>query len=283
VSTVLDDIDRAVGLGAEHITFADPDFFNGVHHSLRIVRAMHRRHPGVTFDLTTRIGLILRHRELWAELASAGCLFVTTALECVDDRILAILDKGHTANDAALAIAALRAAAIQPRPSLLPFTPWTTLDGLADLVEFAAGHDLLDDIDPVQWTMRLLIPDGSLLLGRSELAPFLDGYDPDLLGWKWHAADPRTDALHRTLAALVEESLMPGRDPMGVARQLADLITDAAGRRGVRFGTRQPAGPRLSEAWFCCAEPTGRQRGQTDAGRRHHGRADRTPIPGPLQ
>jgi len=145
--TLLADIDQAVSLGAAHITFADPDFLNGPHHSVRVIRGMHRRHPDLTFDVTTKIELILRHRDLWAELAAAGCLFVTTALECVDDHILAILDKGHTGADAADAVTLLRSAGIEPRPSLLPFTPWTTTSGLADLVDFAVEHHLFGNID----------------------------------------------------------------------------------------------------------------------------------------
>jgi len=139
---VLDDIDRVVELGAEHITFADPDFLNGPHHSLRIVRALHRRHPDLTFDVTTKVELILRHRHLWDELAEAGCLFAMTAIECVDDRILAILDKGHTAAEAAEAVTVLRAARIEPRPSLLPFTPWTTPDGSVALIESWRGRPI---------------------------------------------------------------------------------------------------------------------------------------------
>ncbi|HMC42801.1 MAG TPA: cobalamin-dependent protein, partial [Acidimicrobiales bacterium] len=38
---VLEDIGRLVAAGARHITFGDPDFLNAVHHSLRVVGAMH--------------------------------------------------------------------------------------------------------------------------------------------------------------------------------------------------------------------------------------------------
>jgi radical SAM superfamily enzyme YgiQ (UPF0313 family) len=267
VDTVLADIDQVVGLGAAHITFADPDFLNGVHHSLRVVRAMHRRHPTVTFDLTTKIELILRHRDLWAELAASGGVFVTTALEGAEDRILEILDKGHTVADAAAAVGVLRRAGIEPRPSLLPFTPWTTPAGLADLVDFVIDHDLIDNVDPVHWAIRLLLPDGSLLLARPELTPYLDGYDPELLGWQWHAADPRVDALQRDLAALIEDGVAEGREAASIFAGVAAGIARAAGRPPpilppppASAGAVRPAGPRLSEAWFCCAEPTCRQR-----------------------
>ena len=43
---VLEDIRRQVAAGAEHITFGDPDFFNGPTHAMRIVEALHREFPG---------------------------------------------------------------------------------------------------------------------------------------------------------------------------------------------------------------------------------------------
>ena len=39
---VLADIRQQVSAGAEHITFGDPDFFNGPTHAIRIVDALHR-------------------------------------------------------------------------------------------------------------------------------------------------------------------------------------------------------------------------------------------------
>ncbi len=260
VETVLDDIEQCVALGAAHITFADPDFLNGPAHALRVIRAMHQRHPGVTFDITTKIELILRHHDLWAEFASSGCLYVTTALECVDDNILAILDKGHTAAQAAQSVWLLRSTGIEPRPSLLPFTPWTTLAGLADLVDFTIEHDLVDNIDPVHWTIRLLIPDDSLLLRGCELTAYLDSYDDGLLGWRWHAADAHIDVLQRELAHLVENCTTAGHEPADIFNRVAERIASAADRTFPHVEARRTTPPRLTEAWFCCAEPTCQQR-----------------------
>ena len=39
------DIDAQVAAGAEHITFGDPDFFNGPTHAMRIVESLHAAHP----------------------------------------------------------------------------------------------------------------------------------------------------------------------------------------------------------------------------------------------
>jgi radical SAM superfamily enzyme YgiQ (UPF0313 family) len=245
---VLADVDQLVALGAEHLTFADPDFLNGAAHSMRVVRAVHARHPQLTFDITTKIELILRHRDLWSELADLGCLFVTTALECVDDGVLAILDKGHTAADAAEAVGLLRRVGIEPRPSLLPFTPWTSLDALVELVQFVVDHDLAANTEPVHWTIRLLVPPGSLLLGHGDFG----AYDPEQLAHPWTSA---LDDLQAELAALVEAST--DRPAVEVFRTVAGAIRAAAGLDPdvgpLDEGLRRP---RLTEAWFCCAEPT---------------------------
>ncbi len=245
---VLADVEQLVAMGAQHLTFADPDFLNGAAHSMRVVRAVHERHPHLTFDVTTKIELILRHRDLWDELASLGCLFVTTALECVDDDVLALLDKGHTAADAAEAVGVLRAAGIEPRPSLLPFTPWTTLGSLVDLVDFVVRHDLAANVEPVHWTIRLLVPPGSLLLGNGPFGP----YDPAELAHPWTSP---LDDLQAGLAALVD--VAQDRPAVEVFRSVAAAIRVEAGLDPDLGPLDDGAGrPRLTEAWFCCAEPS---------------------------
>src|SRR3954470_4416888 len=157
--TVLADVEQLVARGARHITFGDPDFLNGRKHSLAVARAMHERFPELTFDCTVKVEHILEFPQAWPELARAGCLFVVTALESVNDEILSRLDKGHTAREAADAIALLREHGIEPRPSFMPFTPWTTVEDVVELLDFVAAHDLVGNVDPVQYTIRLLLPE----------------------------------------------------------------------------------------------------------------------------
>ena len=153
-------------MGARHITFGDPDFLNGRRHSLAIVRALHERFPELTFDCTTKVEHVLEHADVWEEMAASGCLFVVSALESVNDEILARLDKGHTTAEAVLALDLLREHGIETRPSFMPFTPWTTPRDVLEIVDFVAAHDLVANVDPVQYTIRLLVPEGSLLLER---------------------------------------------------------------------------------------------------------------------
>ncbi len=258
---VVADIAQLVAAGARHITFADPDFLNGVHHSRRVVAAMHERFPELTFDCTTKVELILRHRGLWGSMAAAGCLFVVSALESVNDAILARLEKGHTAAQAAEAIGVLRDHGIEVRPSFLPFTPWTTPADLVDLVDFVAAHDLIANVDPVQYTIRLLVPEGSLLVDHPDMAPHLGAYDAERLSYSWTAADRRVDELQAQLAEQVQAGLDAGEPAASLylavsraVRQAAD--PGAAGAADPGEGELIAAGstqgrPRLTEPWFC--------------------------------
>lgn len=254
---VLADIEQLVAMGARHITFGDPDFLNGVRHSLRVVRAMHERFPDLTFDCTTKVEHVLEHAQVWPELADSGCLFVVSALECVNDEILERLDKGHTAEQAADAIALLREHGIEVRPSFLPFTPWTTAEDVLDILEFVVEHDLIGNVDPVQWSIRLLVPEGSLVLERDDFEP--GPYDPESLGYTWTS---ELDGLQRRLAALVARRA--GDPAHEVFHAVRREVLAAAGRDPdaalVAVGPLEER-PRLTEPWFCCAEPTEGQLG----------------------
>jgi hypothetical protein len=255
---VLSDIAQQVNAGARHITFGDPDFLNGVHHSVRVVRAMHQRFPEVTFDCTVKVEHVLRHDDIWAEFAESGCLFVVSAFESVDDTTLAHLDKGHTVADMARSVRILREYGIAVRPAWMPFTPWTTLTHIQGLLDFVAANDLVGNVDPVHYTIRLLLPRGSLLLEHPDLAPSLNFYDDARGSYQWCAADPTMDELQLRLATIVEQR-GAADDPISV---VYDAVREACGLAPLGLDPNATdAVPRLTESWFCCAEPTAVQLG----------------------
>jgi hypothetical protein len=243
VDTVLADVAMQVDRGARHVTFGDPDFFNGVHHARRVVAAVHAAFPDLTFDCTVKVEHVLRHADLWPEMAASGCLFVVSAFESVDEATLTILDKGHTAHDGTRAVVTLRTVGIEPRPTWLPFTPWSTVDSVRGILDFVADHDLIGNVDPVQYSIRLLLPEGSLLLGD---VPDLGPWDPVGLGYGWRSP---LDALQRDFAGIVEER---ADDPVG---DVFNALRERVGLAPVDARHVTDA-PRLSESWFCCAEPT---------------------------
>ena len=50
-----------------------------------IVEALHREWPGLTYDVTIKVEHLLKHRELLPVLKRTGCLFVTSAVESLDE------------------------------------------------------------------------------------------------------------------------------------------------------------------------------------------------------
>ena len=255
--TVLADIRAQVAAGARHITFGDPDFFNGPTHALRILHAMHAEWPELTFDATIKVEHILEHRDLFPELAALGCAFIVSAVESLSDEVLRQLDKGHTRADVIAALAIVDAAGIPMRPSLLPFTPWTTLDDYLDLLTFFEERDLLDHVDPVHFSIRLLIPPGSALLDRPGIGAWLGALDAAAFTYRWHHPDPRLDELQRAVAAVVEAGERDGTAPTETFAALKALTLAARGEpahrssgRG-RVATLRPPVPRLTESWFC--------------------------------
>jgi hypothetical protein len=199
-------------------------------------------------------------------------LFVVSAFESASDHVLDRLDKGHTVADEVEAVAVLRASGIEPRPSLMPFTPWTTADDVRALLDLISSCDLVGNVDPVHFAIRLLVPPGSLLLASGALDGMLDDYDTDGLSWTWRSPDPRLDAVQRTIAALAAQAAAdewPARRTFDAVRAAADgALSGDGGRAGsapavtdgrLRSALAPDDRPRLTEAWFCCAEPTDSQ------------------------
>jgi radical SAM superfamily enzyme YgiQ (UPF0313 family) len=260
---LVEDVARLWDEGMRHLTFGDPDFLNAVPHALAVAHAVHERCPELTFDITTKVEHILEHPRVVAELRELGLLFIVSAVESTSPRVLELLDKGHSADDALAALRICRSLGVELRPSLLPFTPWSTLRDLTDLLDLIAGNELVDSVDPVQLSIRLLVPPGSLLLARPEMREHLRGYDPAGFSHLWQHPDPAMDRLQAEIAELVATDADGGVPPRSTHSAIRRLSACAAGASGLPWpdaGRALPAErdapPRLSEPWFCCAEPT---------------------------
>jgi radical SAM superfamily enzyme YgiQ (UPF0313 family) len=263
---VLADVRQQVAAGARHITFGDPDFFNGPTHGLEIVRALHREFPGVTYDVTIKIEHLLDHAALLPELRDTGCLFVTSAVESVHDGTLKHLDKGHTRADFLGVAQNFRELGLVLQPTFVPFTPWMTLPGYRDLLRVIAENDLVANVPPIQLAIRLLIPAGSRLLELPEVRELVEPFDRAGLAYPWRNADPRVDIFGRRVQQIVEQGESA---KLGRAQIFADIWKAAAESDGLSAGaeasTWQPrlgaraAIPHFDEPWYCCAEPAREQ------------------------
>ena len=251
---VMADIRQVVAAGARHITFGDPDFLNGPTHALRIARTLHAEFPDLTFDFTAKIEHLLKHRGLLPEFAQAGCIFIVSAVESLSDTVLAHLDKGHTRADVDAALNMLRDLRVALRPSFVAFTPWTTLDDYLELLQFVESRNLIDHIDPVQFSIRLLVPPGSLLL--KEAGAWLGPLNQQAFTYEWQHPDPQMDELHRQVTQIVEQAVRHSEDAAATFARICEAAYRMRGDDDFIEPLPQVAPlrlrpPRLTEAWFC--------------------------------
>jgi|TARA_B100001964_G_scaffold24045_1_gene24026 hypothetical protein len=251
---VLADIEQQVVAGAEHITFGDPDFLNGPKHAAKIVTTLHKRYPHLTYDVTVKVEHLLAYPALLSTLRETGCVFVTSAIESVDNRVLEILDKGHTRDDFFEVVRLFREAGLALQPTFVAFTPWTTLDSYADLLSTLIELNMINNVPSIQLAIRLLIPAGSCLLEVPEVNRLIGEFEPRSLGYPWRHSDSRVDELQREIQTTIGPATAC-TDRLEIFAQICELL-------GPRL--EQPAPlppvttirpratiPYLSEPWYC--------------------------------
>jgi radical SAM superfamily enzyme YgiQ (UPF0313 family) len=253
---VLEDIRRQVASGARHMTFGDPDFFNGPRHALELVRALHAEHPQLTYDVTIKIEHLLERAQHLSALRETGCLWVTGAAESFDDAVLRRLAKGHTAADFAAVLELCREVGLVLAPTFVAFTPWTTLEGYCRFLERLAELDLIEHVPAIQLAIRLLIPAGSRLLELREVRERLGVFDPSALAFPWVHDDPRVDALAARLQEIIQKSERSGVARRALFRRVWRFAHEAARLPAPRLPSPAPrlaraAIPYLTEPWYC--------------------------------
>lgn len=252
---VLADVRQQVAAGAQHITFGDPDFFNGPRHAIGIVEALHREFPAVSYDVTIKIEHLLRHADLLPVLRDTGCAFVVTAAESVDDGILERLAKGHTRADFLAVVRRCREIGLPLQPTFVPFTPWTSLEGYCDLLRVLVEERLAAQVPAIQLAIRLLIPAGSLLMELEDVRRIAGPFDPAALVYPWRHPDTRVDTLAEEVQSIVERGEKMGRGREKIFRQIWEAANRAAGMDAPApvepSLMARAAVPYLTEPWYC--------------------------------
>lgn len=260
---VLRDIDNLVAAGAEHITFGDPDFFNGPRHAIDLVTALHERHPELSYDATIKVEHLVKHASLLPALAETGCILITCAVESFDEKVLTILDKRHSAEDFELALGTLRSLGIAMNPTFVAFNPYLSLDGYIEFLRTLHRLDLIGNFAPVQYAIRLLLPRGSWLLKVPETHDILGEFDDQALCYSWSHPDPRMDELQVRVSAYVEDAQCKSASRAEIYSGVLTLACRAAGQADPTPDELPsgdlPVGPHVDEPWYCCAEPTDNQ------------------------
>jgi hypothetical protein len=253
VDVVVADVRGQVAAGARHITFGDPDFFNGITHATAVVEAVADACPDITYDVTIKISHLLRHVGALPVLRATGCAFVTSAVESIDNTVLARLEKGHTREDFERAVNLLREADLLLAPTFVAFTPWTSLTSYCELLHEIDRLHLVDNVAPIQLAIRLLVPEGSRLLELDEMRRVIRPFSAASLTYPWLHPDPRVDALQQAISDLVGVRLTSSR-----ADTFARVWTMAHDAAAIEPPVRRDAPvlpraaiPYLNEPWYC--------------------------------
>jgi radical SAM superfamily enzyme YgiQ (UPF0313 family) len=246
--TVLADIRAQVASGATHITFGDPDFFNGPKHAIDLVGALHAEFPQVTYDVIIKIEHLLKRRELLGHLRDTGCVLITSAVESLDDAVLEKLQKNHTRRDFFEAVDLTRRAGLTLQPTFIAFTPWTTLESYCDLLRVLHDLDLVENVAPVQLALRLLVTPGSRLLELEEIRDLVGPLDPVSLVYPWIHEDPKVDDLSRFVFHIAHAHAKRGR-----REQFLEIWRAAQNEPLEENFALMPRAtiPYLDEPWYC--------------------------------
>ncbi len=256
---VLDDIRQQVTMGAQHITFGDPDFFNGPTHAMAIVKDMHEAFPDLTYDVTIKVEHLLQQARHLPVLRDTGCLFVTCAVESMDNDVLEIFDKGHTREDFVQAVHLFREVGLQMNPTFVTFTPWTSLQNYLALLHTLLDLDLVDNVAPIQYAIRLLIAGSSKLLELEAVRHIIGPFDMEKLIYPWVHPDPRVD----TLCDDVLQAVQTGQERDESRRQIFQRVWKLAHEAydGTVYEASKAAAldqapalasvPFLTEPWYC--------------------------------
>jgi len=255
---VLEDLRRQIASGAQHISFGDPDFFNGIGHALEIIKAFHEEFPAITFDVTIKIEHLKKYSRHLATLRDSGCLFVISAVESLADTFLQILDKGHVRADFLAVVEMFRKLGMTLHPTFVPFSPWTQMEDFLDLLRVIYEEGLIENVAPIQLGIRLLIPAGSRLLELPEVHSLVGPFDAQALVFPWRHSDRRMDLLSAEIQQIAATAETQKLSRTAAFAKIWRAAHDAAGTSAPILATQEAARavPFLSEPWYCCAEPT---------------------------
>jgi radical SAM superfamily enzyme YgiQ (UPF0313 family) len=252
---VLADIRQQLAAGAQHITFGDPDFFNGVGHTIPLVEALHREFPGLSYDVTIKIEHLLKNADVLPTLRRTGCLFIVSAVESLDAITLDKLQKNHTRGDFFRAVERCRHADIHFSPTFVPFTRWTTFENYLDLLQQLRRLQLIDAVAPIQLAIRLLIPPQSRLLELPDVCEQVGTFDSKLLVHPWKHKDPKIDQLAADLQDIVAAAEKLKASRAAAFEQLWGTANRAADRSieypAMPVMASRASVPYLNEPWYC--------------------------------
>ncbi|MBM7068587.1 arsinothricin biosynthesis radical SAM protein ArsL [Actibacterium sp. 188UL27-1] len=195
IAQIQDDVDALVDQGMEHMTFIDAEFFNATRRSFDALAQIHKRHPALTFDFTTRVDHILENNDRLGELYDHGVRVITSALEFPKNEVLQQVRKEVDVDDLKEAVRLVQNSGITLNPTFIMFNPWVTLEDFPRFHDFLVETGMEDAVDPVQFETRLHLYKGSPLLKNETIKALR--LEEQEFHYDWFHSDERVDELFR--------------------------------------------------------------------------------------
>ena len=144
-------------------------------------------------------------------------------------------------------------------PTFVTFTPWITTEGYLDLLQTLLDVDLVDHVAPIQYAIRLLIPDSSKLLELPEVRELVGAFDAEKLFYPWEHPDPRVDRLCEDVLRAVQEGQRYQESRRSIFRRVWKLAHEACDRElneehavaALDQAPPRATVPYLTEPWYC--------------------------------
>ena len=156
---VLDEIEEALGLGYDRISFADDVFTLNSGRVIRICEEIRRRGLRFQWECLGRVDALDYATAL--EMKKAGCTRIFFGIESGNDQILKLMNKKITTEQARNAVEAAHRAGLQVGAFFILFYPGDTDDTVLDTLRFATSLPL----DYLGLTMPYPLP-GTALFER---------------------------------------------------------------------------------------------------------------------
>lgn len=122
------------------------------------------------------------------------------------------------------------------------------MEGYRDLLDCIARLDLIENVAPIQYAIRLLIPAGSKLLDVPEVQHLIGPFDQAALCYPWTHPDARVDQLYEEVLSIVTDGQAQHQSRL----EIFDRVWRAAGGDQTdRLETHHPPISHLSENWYC--------------------------------
>ncbi len=203
VRQVLNDVDILIDMGMEHLTFIDAEFFNAKRRSFETLTLIHKRHPSLTYDFTTRVDHILEVRDELRGLYNQGVRVITSALEFPKNEVLKQVRKEVNVSDLKTAVRLVQNSGIVLNPTFIMFNPWVGLEDISNFNEFLVETNMENSVDPIQYETRLHLYKGSPLLENQTIRALK--MEEHEFYYDWTHPDERVDELFLASVTPVKE------------------------------------------------------------------------------